>query len=399
MLKTFKIENYKMFKNATINFSIEPRIKSHFKDSIDGVAIVSSISGGNASGKTTLLNAVRLYFRMLGDGDYILSESVRRAKVEYNSNRGFQNLRDGIFSEEDEYDAETGFNQSKFNAILENKHVEVEGEITSLFRDLKKPLIFSHEYVSNESRLIGEISITFDGSKVIIDQKVTTTINGVAQTINKGEEFNEEFLDLLDNNNLTFFSHYFSATNPRLHTHRVFVKDKNLRGKITSIAKVVDPNILDLDFLPDGTIHGARVGSIDNESHFVPYKHLSQGTIKIINLFNILSDIANSGAKTIIMIDEFDTYLHPTLAEWLTNLMREGHFGESQFILTTHNPNLLNNFRKDQIFLINNNEVWRANDLNIRQDSKFSNVYMNGNISSAPSVENYFNFLDDWNGE
>lgn len=109
----------------------------------------------------------------------------------------------------------------------------------------------------------------------------------------------------------------------------------------------------------------------------------------------------------ILIIDEFDSSLHFKLTRTLTILMNSEANKNAQFILTTHDVNLLSNdlFRKDQINFIvrDNNDVdiislndFKANTENdIRNTSNFEKMYLEEKFIPLPST-NIYNVIKEF---
>ena len=60
----------------------------------------------------------------------------------------------------------------------------------------------------------------------------------------------------------------------------------------------------------------------------------------------------------IALIDEIDTYLHP---DWQVNILRVlvDTFSKIQFLVTTHSELVVSGFQKEQIYVIEEGEVWQ----------------------------------------
>ena len=86
----------------------------------------------------------------------------------------------------------------------------------------------------------------------------------------------------------------------------------------------------------------------------------SQGTIQLLGLAGHIVDILEKGR--VLIIDEFDTHLHPLLARRLVKMFHdpEENKNNAQLIFVTHNVSLLGKklldidglFRRDQIWFI-----------------------------------------------
>ncbi|WP_165783030.1 AAA family ATPase [Leptospira kmetyi] len=123
----------------------------------------------------------------------------------------------------------------------------------------------------------------------------------------------------------------------------------------------------------------------------------SSGTAKMYDLAGKILDAIGSGS--ILVIDEFDSNLHPTLAAYIIELFNSVKIGsnESQLILATHN--ILNMeidvLSRDQIWFTKKNQYGESElysldefDKNVvRKNGAYSKWYLEGRFSAIPNIE------------
>lgn len=116
----------------------------------------------------------------------------------------------------------------------------------------------------------------------------------------------------------------------------------------------------------------------------------SNGTKRIFTILLRLLDIARN--KKSMMIDEFDTSLHPHLSQFIIDLV---HASEcSQLLFTSHNASLIDmeRFRKDQIVFVNkrvdgSTEVYTLYDFkDFRDTMDAEKGYLQGRFDAVPIV-------------
>ncbi|MFH0733782.1 MAG: ATP-binding protein [bacterium] len=128
----------------------------------------------------------------------------------------------------------------------------------------------------------------------------------------------------------------------------------------------------------------------------------SSGTIKYFNLIGVILDSLNNG-KTLI-IDEFETSLHPILSLEIIKLFNSNNNAQAQLFITSHDTNLLNygNFRRDQIYFVEKNNFGESNiysladfkdDKTGRSDSSFAKNYIEGKYGAIPYLSNFGDLL------
>jgi AAA15 family ATPase/GTPase len=123
----------------------------------------------------------------------------------------------------------------------------------------------------------------------------------------------------------------------------------------------------------------------------------SAGTRKLIYLLGGLYTTLRTGTQ--FVIDEFDSKLHPNLTRKLVKLFHNHNINGAQFIITAHDPTLLDNeiYRRDQIWFIDKNQFgvselypmsqFKAAADGLRGTSDFRKMYLNCHFGAAESIE------------
>jgi hypothetical protein len=123
----------------------------------------------------------------------------------------------------------------------------------------------------------------------------------------------------------------------------------------------------------------------------------SIGTRKLIYLLGGLYTTLRKG--TTFVIDEFDSKLHPNLSRKLVELFHAHNVNCAQFIITAHDPTLLDNeiYRRDQIWFIDKDQFgaselypmsqFKAAANGLRGTSDFRKMYLNCHFGAAESMD------------
>lgn len=117
----------------------------------------------------------------------------------------------------------------------------------------------------------------------------------------------------------------------------------------------------------------------------------SNGTRKLFYMMLSILDVVRN--RKALMADEFDSSLHPQLAEFIIDLIHASPV--SQFLFTTHNVGLLNmsKFRPDQIVFVNkkedgSSEVYSLYDYRDFRDTMDAvKAYMQGRFDAVPYID------------
>ena len=240
--------------------------------------------------------------------------------------------------------------------------------------------------------------------------------------ITKGREDNNDYSNivfgLLDH--ITIVSPSPDAPTPLFV--EMLKNDAGLRTKTLELLKRCDFSIRDIKFtdvaLPDDffdqlpvqlpaevkramaekgstaftTVHAVR----DEEQTIVGSRDLdfwsqeSMGTQKFFEVAVPIID-ALENDKT-IFIDEFGTYIHPTLVHAIISLFGESSGKSAYMILTTHGTNMLRELSRDEIVLVEKNYAEESlitplRDLGVRDGEAFEKRYLAGLYGGIPIVE------------
>jgi len=136
---------------------------------------------------------------------------------------------------------------------------------------------------------------------------------------------------------------------------------------------------------------GNLVGSIK-----VPFGEWeSQGTAKILGLGSLLLDALAAGR--LMVVDEFDSRLHPNLTLKIVELFNNSETNphNAQLILITHDATLLKraHLRRDQMCMIRKNKYGISTLVNliefkgVRKDASYDKEYLAGTYSAIPYLD------------
>ena len=428
MIISFSIENFGSIKDKQ-ELSFEAEKTTHLENhyiiqAIGGLRLLKLglIYGANASGKTTILQALNF-------------------------------LRDLVLEPEEKKTESLDFNPFLF--------------------DLKTPKensILSIDFIQNEIRYYYEVEFT---KKAIVKEalyfynptktnvfKRTTDVNKQFAQITFGGKIKKDktFEKTLESNTLwnntvlggylktnielkelkdatDWFSNYLrplisSKTDLESYVTSRIDSTEIRKGDILNILKKADLNISDILIqkeqrnIPDGFIefiekqikvpsdelnefrNRGKMNSINlefehtvnNEKYTLPSKLESEGTMRYYGFAGILSILINKSVA--VPIDELEASLHPDLyIHFLLSFLMNSK--KSQIIATTHNRELLNDkdiFRNDAIWITDKSEnsateLYSLSDFDssiIRDTSNIYNAYKAGKLGGVPNLGDYY---------
>lgn len=127
----------------------------------------------------------------------------------------------------------------------------------------------------------------------------------------------------------------------------------------------------------------------------------SLGTQKYFAISGLIIEALLHGK--ILIIDEFDSRLHPHLCESIINLFnsRKNNIHNAQLIFVTHNTSFLTKdlFRRDQLLIASKDSYGSSSyktlaDLKVRGDESYEKHYLKGDYMGVPKIKD-FNLFDN----
>lgn len=140
--------------------------------------------------------------------------------------------------------------------------------------------------------------------------------------------------------------------------------------------------------------HDFKKYDVSDDELLFPLDVESSGTRCMMGLMGPLFDALSHG-KTIV-VDEFGSYLHPLLVDWIVGQFSEGRNPNgAQFIAVTHCTDLLDldRLRKDQIWFVEkdrddgSSKLYSLYDFNgIRKNADIRKSYLFGRYDAVPAI-------------
>jgi hypothetical protein len=193
-----------------------------------------------------------------------------------------------------------------------------------------------------------------------------------------------------------------------LNAADISVKDVVIRKDETLIKNIVFPpdipqqvkdkfieNLVNRPFLGHTLYKGAE--SMGENVLFDLGKEESGGTIKMYELAGEVIDSLKSGG--VLLIDEFNSGLHPQLCEFIVGLFRDRSINTkgAQLIVTSHDTNLMarDDIYRDELWLVDRDshgtsELYSINDFSkdeVRKGTNLEKWYLDGRFKAVPSID------------
>lgn len=411
MLVDFRVKNCLSYKDDTLFSMVAGSRLRKWKDThtmqFESLRLVKSafIFGPNGSGKSNLFTAIKVLRTLLFNFENL--NNVKQLRLPYQPFKlGRQQGKPtefmiSLFLDGALYDYEIQYNASQ---VLYERLVKTS-------KSLKEEL-FSRQW---------------DGT-----QYAYTTAQTTAQELTKYTRNNTAFLSVLhvfnDPDALKIFDWFlhkilFLDEANRLSSHPLIRKleEELFKKEVIKLLKIADLSIQDVtarrvERREKNTIgyefdSSEVIQEVDIDLHYLSFDEVgapigtetinwtmdSKGTVRMLHLACVMVDAYDKG-KT-ILIDEFDTAFHVSICEFLMAIMNSHRNRNNQFIVTSHEIELLDQpLRSDQIWFVNKSfknesELYSLFDFadlqKKRGDLSYAKRYLKGEFGATPIINEY----------
>lgn len=371
------------------------------------------IIAGNAHGKTTILDAIasigsfidlplrKKNIPSLSDIEMLEYKEEYKEKV-------FQQM----ISDYTNFDLPCS---NKLN-LNENSNIQIEMYIKSDCTETTGYYLYNLEY--DDSYKINGIkneSLSFKNKYNKKYEKLFEIFNSFESEIGYKIAYEKNYINELIANNIktdgfekkiqyykTFIKHYNKDSNvifadnyifPEFYVIDMIEKNDNI-NQLVQFVRLADDNIENIYI--EKNSDGKQKIIFKYENFNLGYNEISTATQKLVAMaYSILESNKNN---SIFLIDEFDNSLNLEISKFLLEVFALKDNSMSQLIFTTNNPDILDNMRRDQIYLILK-EKYKINIVNfynyidpvtnkrVRKDFSFTKAYKKNVIENFPQKE------------
>jgi uncharacterized protein len=453
MLIRFIVSNFLSFKDETEfnmltgNYQRHPHHVYHLNHDVS-VLKAAAIYGANGAGKSNLIKAIAFLKDLVTNKEKNVLSSLRKFKlepeyatkptrfeIEFETNGttfsyGIECHQDRIA---EEWLVQVGFDKSPDIVIFERKTDEnhkhslqlaekyLQTEKEKYFREFLEEQILKPDtlFVNSEQNYsFQEIYLCLELFRKIEIVKADEIIAWSWFSLIAIDTFRDEISQILKTfdtgiNELTINKEAIDSSSHDLEVlNNLFGSAKPFMEGNKEIPNLMTPKNRNIaDFLSERTfenielvenkmilkkLHSVHKNISDEDIQF-DISEESDGSIRILELLTWI-DLYLVSKNAIILIDEIDRSIHPSLLKSLLKKMMEKTDSKGQLIFTTHEANLLDLdiFRQDEIwFAEKNNEgastFYSLSDFNPRADLDIRKGYLNGRFGAIPFLANLEN--------
>lgn len=412
MLLKFRCKNFKSFKDDAI-FSLAPEkikdipysiLKENYSNKEAKGLCSAVIYGPNASGKTSIINAMSCFKQIILRGN-IDDDEDNRSDDYVSQNMSLIPFAFVSSISPVEFEIEYIYKNVKYNYELKMDlglfGTKYERKILSEKLTINDYEIFLR---TEENVEIGKISKIADLLLDQFDSKLAAkNINVAIANLQKTKlfltsDFDSYYSKTIVNNIVNWMNNYFIVVNKSNY--------KNLRPifNADSNTALIDKDINDI--AKEAGIIGTDFGYVkeDNKVNLISFinkdekggiglpseKIESVGTLRLIGITPYILTALKRGAT--LVMDELDSSLHPMIIMNIINAFHndEININKAQLIFNTHNPIFLNGqtFRRDEIKFVEKDKNTKVTTLYSLSDFK-----TNGETSvrnTTDYMRNYF---------
>lgn len=448
MLLDFTFSNFKCFVTDQQFTMCRPKADQDLQPegwSIDGVSTVAGVFGGNASGKSSFLEALLSL-------SCIVSRSVRDAE----RNPGFSRE---YFLLDQEYENKPtdffidfiGIDNNRYQYQLSFNDVSVLYESLRVFKSRRSSVLYERELSSDDQTYLYKYGTGFTGARKTFEKMVRKdvtylsvlhdmqheTTESAFQTLSnqirgyQGWAFDNEIptvIDLLDKGDKAglALASIMTQTNLGLLSMELenetsrFLKKMSTPGQPAheSLKALIGEFLADTspDLNPDEMqeiLSNALASSPESVKTLVFAHHgkngdvlfekelESRGTLSSLAFFSMALRVLSS--RTVCVVDELDMSLHPRYVRELVRLFRcpDTNPNQSQMIFSSHDVTLMSNLGFDQAGVLDRDQIWFTEkdlntgeaelfpltELSVRRKENYMRNYLNGIYGALPDPQ------------
>ncbi len=383
MIIEYGLKNFFSFREeSTVSFRFDNNVPESVSHNEEAAKLLG-IKGGNASGKTNLIRALRFI-------KYFVSESVRSDSEEDIPVDCFSLDK----SKPTELFIEFKFKETyyKYEASLTRTSVVSE----CLSKKARKWVPIATR-VANEMTYLKKDLSGFKGVKLnhnasFISSFSQFSIFEDAEDLNAIHDFfgfmivNVTRGGLVDDVDFKAVSAFYNSNKKAFDFTKKFLKN-------------CDVGIKDIKILSDHDQSGEKYyyprfyHHANNVEFPVSYQRESKGTTRLYNFLGSYWLTLEHGG--VLAMDEFDTHFHALLLPHLLDLFQNPRYNkkQAQFIFTAHNTEIIDTLGKYRTVLVNKEDnesyCYRLDELPgtlVRNDRPIAPLYISGKIGGVPNI-------------
>lgn len=393
MVQDFQVSNFFSIRETqTLSFvpSNDDMMRQQYVHEVaEGVGLLKLgiVYGSNASGKTTILNALEFFRQMMLEKPDSKNEGLKFYPFLLdNHSKSEHSMMQMTF----------WLNQEKYVLFIEFDSIRIYEEELLVYSSVRPTTLYRRQYQPSTDNT----AVTFSTKSGIdkISQRAIignttnncTVIAAFGQSNASTSKLNDVYAFLLNGMQNIVFPRDTMSINVKQELRRD--TDGRMKRFLLQMLKASDFNIIDMtlderdSFKHDDLIfnHNGEDGNFSLNEHLE-----SAGTHRFLGMSILLYYVIME--NNFIPVDEVETSIHYELLSYFIKLFLANSEGSSQMLMTTHDINLLNEdfIRRDTIWFTDKNEVGatslkRLSSLGLHKTISPYNAYKQGKLVKLP---------------
>jgi hypothetical protein len=342
-----------------------------------------AIYGANASGKSSVIKAIRACVQMIFDSH------------NYNENTvfGFKPFKFGEAGAPSCFFVRFMIGGVEYEYSFSMTNREIITEALYFYPNGRRSMVFTRdERKGSQKKDIYEF-------KSVIRRPADVAANTSKKTlfISRASQMDREIAKRVFN----YFSEHFVLNYVGYNASSVTTLLNENKTQFLKALRIADSDIVDID--SHALVSQLKITTYHRNNPAIPfdfYTEESSGTQILFNMMLTILDIIKG--NKLLLIDEIETSLHTKLVEYIIAMFH--HSESAQLIYTTHNTYLLdtNKLRKDQIYFVNkrsdgSSDLYSLFDYkDFRENMDLEKAYLQGRFDAIPYIDSSFeSFSED----
>jgi hypothetical protein len=363
------------------------------------VSLINGFYGANASGKSTILNAIGTIFSLmmikhqefiLGFGGIKIDNSILLPNFSKDKQSSPTILGIDFIINKDNYSyivhvVDEGKEIKKEVLSKNGKNIFIREDSSVVFED-------------HISKKIGEISKNIIAPKnssflsVILDDSSNISVFGNMKKVIGIDELKEI------KNKTCFITDKRSSQGviPGLLSVAIkYLNDNSInkedyRNTLNTVTKYFEPTLKEIIIEKNGENSFEYAAAYENFYKKLPVQELSAGTRELISYINQILEIVKNGG--VVVYDETSKYYHPDMEIAILNLFRDRDINRNnaQVFFSSHNHETFDLLHNDQAYIMEKNDdaitVSAVSDYDVKERDNIKKRYRLGSLGGVPDT-------------
>lgn len=374
------------------------------------VSLVSGFYGANASGKSTVLNAIDTLIRimLLKQQEYIINPNGIKEEtiVVFPNYHSDMKLKPSVM----EMDFVIGDNKYNYLISVINEGKEISEEV--LYKNSRKVFNRKEHRISFNptiSKKIGIIAKNIVAPKkssflsVVLDDSSDISVFG-----NLKEEIGISELKYIKNK-ICFITDKRTVQMGQNNVQGIFsiainyINNINSSAEriniVNSVVKYFEPSFKGLNIEKKGENSIEFSAQYNNFYKNLPVTELSAGTRELISYIDDILRIIKTGG--VVVYDETSKYYHPDMEIAILNLFKDKDLNKNnaQIFFSSHNHETFDLLQNDQAHILekkdNNIIVTKVSDYDIKERDNVKRIYRLGSLGGVPDTIDFSRVINN----